>query len=61
MGSSVGTSDRAYSKRSFYVSSRSRTLDFRSSAMRTRMCQGGVSDTCPSSIGEASRAVHAVP
>jgi len=59
MGSSVGTSDRAYSKRLFYVSFRSTIHYFGCSTMRTRMCQGGVLDTCPSSIGEASRAVHA--
>jgi len=60
MGSSFGTSDSVYSKSSFYVSFRSTILYFGCSAMRTRMCQDGVSDTCPSSIGEASHAVHAL-
>jgi len=59
MGSSFGTSDRAYSKRLLYVSFQSTILYFSCSAIQTRICQGGVSDTCPSSIDEASRAAHA--
>jgi len=42
MGSSVGTSDRAYSKRLFYVSFRSTIHYFGCSTMRTRMCRCGV-------------------
>jgi len=42
MGSSVGTSDIAYSERLLCVNFRSTILYFRCNAMRTRMCQCGV-------------------
>jgi len=42
MGSSVGTTAKAYGMRSFYVSFQSTIRYSSCSAVRTRICQGGV-------------------